>query len=330
MSLVAAPSPIGWTSAAWDRQRLTFQAGAWEVDPLSPLRLFYGLESSGHLTFGYVAEEKPQTLPLSSVIRVDRRQRDIDGKWTVVLTLLSPESEVVFRRLAEHIYSRVTDTTSESEGVIAFVESVAEWKRLFSSPHRLSLSQLRGLFAELWVGFTTCRDLLDDDLIPGAWNGPFMSDQDYQFPTFYLEVKSSHRTSRAIQISSEYQLDGNNIYVAVATVQDEVGPFEGSLTLVEIISMIRRRYATRPQLAEIFEDALMELELDLSDPFYEDVHMICERVRFYEVNEKFPRIIPSMLRPGIGGVTYKIQLAEINDFERSMDRLPTDNIDEED
>lgn len=315
------PTPTPWTAANWDRRRSSVQAGAWEVDPLSPLRLFYGLEATGRLTFGYVANERPGTLPLSSVIRVDRRHRGIDDKWTLVLTLLAAESEVVFRRLAEHVYARVMDSTTEAAGISAFEEAVSEWKRLFASPPRLSLGQLRGLFAELWVGFVIFRELLDDESILGSWNGPFMADQDYQFPEFMLEVKSIYQTSRAVQISSEYQLDGKNIYLAVATVLDESKPFDRSTTLPELISIIRARFRGKPSLVEIFEDALAELEIDLSDAFYEDTHLICEQVRIYEVNEVFPRIVPDMLQTGITGVTYKIQLKELVEFERNLNSI---------
>lgn len=311
-----------WSAKEWDSRRSSGQIGAWEVDPNLPLRLFYGVESTGWLTFGYVATAKPGSPPLSSAVQVQRRQRDLDDKWTLSLTLTAADSEVVFGQLAEHIYARVRATSSEEHGVRAFMESVSEWKKLFATPNRMSLAELRGLFAELHVGFVTISTLLSDSPVLSAWEGPFMADQDFQFPEFSVEVKSVRPTSRAIDIASEYQLDGDNIYLAIATVLDDRSSFDGSMTLPQLVTAIRGRLKGQPALAESFEEAFAEHEIDLSDAFYEDTHLKCTGVRFFEVSENFPRITAKLLPQGVTGVSYKVQLSEIVEYERLVQDLP--------
>lgn len=310
-----------WSATEWDTRRSSSHVGAWEVDPSLPLRLFYGLETTGWLTFGYVATAKPGSPPLSSAVQVHRRQRDLDGKWTLSLTLTAAESEAVFRQLAEHIYARVSATSSEAEGVHAFMESVSEWKKLFATPNRMSLAELRGFFAELHVGFVTCSTIVSAAAAVSAWEGPFMADQDFLFPGFSVEVKSVHPTSRAFDIASEYQLDGEDIYIAIATVLDERSSFAGSMTLPELVAAIRHHFHGQPALAQSFEDALAQHEIDLSDAFYEDTHLSCTSVRFYEVSGEFPRITARMVPQGVTGVSYKIQLSEISGYERNINDL---------
>jgi hypothetical protein len=312
---------LAWSAQEWDTRRSSSHVGAWEVDPNLPLRLFYGVESSGWLTFGYVATAKPGSPPLSSAVQVHRRQRDLDEKWTLSLTLTAPDSEAVFMQLAEHIYARVSATSSEAQGVHAFMESVSEWRKLFATPNRMSLAELRGLFAELHVGFVTCSAVVSDAAAVSAWEGPFMADQDFQFPGFSVEVKSVRPTSRAVDIASEYQLDGEDIYIAIATVIDDRSSFVGSMTLPELVSTIRHRLHGQPALAESFEDALAQHEIDLDDAFYEDTHLSCIGVQFFEVSGEFPRITAKMVPQGATGVSYKIQLSEIGEYERVISDL---------
>lgn len=318
-----------WCAEDWEARRSAGGIGAWEVDPNLPLRLFYGVESTGWLTFGYVAKAKPGSPPLSSAVQVHRRQRELDQKWTLSLTLTEPDSELVFGQLAEHIYARVSAARSEEHGVLAFMESVSEWKKLFATPSRMSLSELRGLFAELHVGFVNCSAIVSDGAAVSAWEGPFMADQDFQFPNLSIEVKSVHPTSRAVDIASEYQLDGDNIYLAVATILDDKSEFDGSITLPELVATIRHRFQGKPSLAESFDDALAQHELDLDDAFYEDTHLFCSGVRFYEVSNEFPRITPQMVPEGVSAVSYKIQLGDIGAYERTVaDLAPSDTVEE--
>lgn len=312
---------LAWSAGEWDTRRSSGHVGAWEVDPSLPLRLFYGVESTGWLTFGYVGTAKPGSPPLSSAVHVHRRQRDLDEKWTLSLTLTAPDSEAVFRQLAEHIYVRVSAATSEERGVRAFMESVSEWKKLFATPNRMSLPQLRGLFAELHVGFVTCSAIMSDAAVVSAWEGPYKADQDFQFPGCSVEVKSVRPTSRAFDIASEYQLDGEDIYIAIATVLDDRSSFDGSMTLPELVTTIRHRLHTQPDLAEAFENALAQHEVDLSDAFYEDTYLSCRDVRFFEVSGEFPRITAKMVPLGAAGVSYKIQLSEIGEYERGIGDL---------
>lgn len=319
-----------WCSEDWESRRASNHVGAWEVDPTLPLRLFYGLEASGRLTFGYVATGRPGNLPLSSVVQVHRRQRELDDKWTLALTLTSSESELVFRQLSEHIYQRVRATSSEAQGVTAFVNSVSDWKALFAGPNRMSLAELRGLFAEIYVGYIKCAEFMSDSAVVKAWGGPLMADQDYQFSKFAIEVKSVHPTSRAIDIASEFQLEGEGIFLAVVTVIDERASFENSMTLPELVESIRNRFQGESLLAEMFNETFSQHKIDLNDPFYEEIYFSCVGIRILEVSGDFPRITSAMLPPGVNRVNYKIQLGEIAAYERVLDDVVSANAHEGD
>lgn len=252
-----------WSHMEWDSRREAFEAGYWELDPKTSLRMIYGLDPGGRLSFGYISREKPSVPPLSSVVKIERRQRSIDGKWTLLVTLVAEDTEAVFRQLAEHIYARVSKASTESSAVVAFMDAVNDWKRLFSPSKRLSMGQLRGLFAELYVGFVSCADRIPAETVAASWEGPYMADQDFVFPEFSIEVKSCRPTSRAVDIASEHQLDAENIHLAVATIIDDTRPFENCMTLIDLIEMVRIRIKGNPAAVEHFEDAFTELSIDL-------------------------------------------------------------------
>ena len=62
-----------------------------------------------------------------------------------------------------------------------------------------------------------------------SWAGPLGGVQDFQFPSpgFRFEVKSMRPSRTSVEISSEEQLDGDGIKLAVVTLEELADPSAG-------------------------------------------------------------------------------------------------------
>lgn len=316
------PIEAAWLSAIEQRLPRTL-----EVDPDLELRLVCGTDQAGQPMFCSISRLKPAIPELSDAVDVTRTQRSIDGHWVLLLTLKAPNFTDVFVQLCAHIVDRVSEASSEAQGLAAFIASVEEWRTLLqaAASQRLSLEATRGLFGELWLGFLNLIQECAVGQIIDAWHGPFQSDQDFQFPGGPLiEVKTVHSRARRIQISSENQLNclpDERLFVCVVAADDAMAETQGALTIPALLDrtdqLLRDAGVAQSELSR----RLAELRFDRTDDVYADMHFLPIFVRYLEVTGSFPRIEPSMLPAGVSRVSYSLDLVDLAPFECDYSQL---------
>lgn len=311
-----------WLSAIDQRLPRTL-----EVDPDLELRLVCGTDQAGQPMFCSISRLKPGIPELSDAVDVTRTQRNIDGHWVLLFTLKAAKFTDVFVQLCGHIVDRVSGTSSEAQGLSAFMAGVEEWRTLLQAPpsQRLSLDATRGLFGELWLGFSNLAKECDAGHVMDAWHGPFQSDQDFQFLGGPLiEVKTVHSRARRIQISSENQLNclpNEQLFVSVVTVDDAMADSPGAMTVPALLDQTDQLLHDAGVAQSELARRLAELRFDRSDDVYADMHFLPTGIRYLEVSESFPRIEPSILPIGVSRVSYSLDLADLTAFERDFSRL---------
>lgn len=316
------PVETAWLSAIEQRLPRTL-----EVDPKLALRLVCGTDQAGQPMFCSISSLKPAVPELSDAVDVTRTQRSIDGHWVLLLTLKAPKFTEVFVQLCGHIVDRVSETSSEAQGLAAFMASVEEWRTLLQAPasQRLSLEATRGLFGELWLGFSNLIQGCAVGHIMDAWHGPFQSDQDFQFPGGPLiEVKTVHSRARRIQISSENQLNrlpNEQLFVCVVAADDAVADTPGAMTVLGLLSQADRLLQDSGVAQSELARRLAELRFDRSDDVYADMYFFPTGIRYLEVTDSFPRIEPSLLPAGVSRVSYSLDLADLAPFECDFSQL---------
>lgn len=316
------PIEAAWLSAIEQRLPRTL-----EVDPDLELRLVCGTDQAGQPMFCSISNLKPGIPELSDAVDVTRTQRTIDGHWVLLLTLKAAKFTDVFVQLCAHIVDRVSETSSEAQGLSAFMAGVEEWRTLLQAPpsQRLSLDATRGLFGELWLGFSNLVEECPAGHVMDAWHGPFQSDQDFQFAGGPLiEVKTIHSRARRIQISSENQLNclpNARLFVAVVSADDAMADTPGSMTVPVLLDQTDLLLQDAGVAQSELTRRLAELRFDRSDDVYADMHFLPTGVRYLEVTESFPRIEPSMLPVGVSRVSYSLDLADLAPFECDYSQL---------
>lgn len=237
---------------------------------------------------------------------------DGDRQISVLLILRDPLYRDVFETLAEDLCTALRGVDEGEQEVAALLERLQKWRRFLEAhgPGGLGEEACRGLYGELRFLRNVAMPVLGPAAV-AAWTGCRGAPQDYQFPGWAVEVKTSAAAEpQTLAIAAERQLDPaglDALYVYHVSVEERQSDGE---TLVEMIARIRAAISTSPHLAATFEAGLFGAGyLDAHAPRYVHPRYRLRAACFYHVAGDFPRIVEQDLRSGVGGVRYSISVA---------------------
>jgi hypothetical protein len=287
-----------------------------EVDAESPLRMLIGVSPVGRPYFAVIVSQKPGLPDLTSAIEVTRRQRATDGRWTLTLELQVHALTEAFVSLVSDLATKSVLAANEGEALEIFLDTLAEWRELLTArADRLSESALRGLIAELWFGFESKAHEHPDAGVVRAWAGPLGGAQDFQFaaPSCYFEVKSLRPNRSTVEISSEEQLDGGHVMLAVVTIE-EISASSDGITLPMLVMSIRSRLQNGVDRSE-FNRRFARLLIDLDAPWYSEQVYRVNRLQMFDVNAEFPALRRSQLPRAIARTSYHLDVQCLSQFQ---------------
>jgi len=292
-----------------------------EVNAESPLRMLIGVSPVGRPFFAIIVSQKPGLPDLTSAVEVARRLRTSDGRWTLTLELQVQSLTDAFISLVSDLAGKSAATATEREALKTFLDTLAEWRELLTArAEHLSENALRGLVAELWFGFESGAHGHPVPEVARSWAGPLGGDQDFQFPSpgFRFEVKSMRPSRASVEISSEEQLDGDSIKLAVVTLEELADPSAG-ITLPRLVAAIRSSLNNGADRAE-FNRRFARLRVDPDDPWYAKQGYQVRRLQVLDVNEEFPALRRSQLPDAIADTIYRVDVQHLQQFlEFDMD-----------
>lgn len=309
-------TPAAWTPERWSDEVRGGLVTLRELDPTLATRMVYGADEVGRLSFGLITRQPPGLPQLSDAVSIVRGEREHDGTWILLLTLEDAKFSEVFMRLCSHVHSKVSQSMTEGAGISIAMECFAEWRQLFQASKKrvLSMEECRGLFAELDFGFNVLSQRVGSSVVVEGWQGPYGSDQDFQFLDVHYEVKSRHATTHALRIASEYQLDGDNIVLVSVEVADSAKALPGFTSLADLAVLSRESVALDGGDLEAFDAALDELGFDPSEGVYRQTYFSTRGLDYYAVTDQFPRITPRTVPAGVSGVKYRLDLTALDEF----------------
>lgn len=287
--------------------------------PESALRLYYGRSKRGLPQFFIRSKVRPPVPGVSSSIdaSVARRQ---DNEWALRFELVDAKFTHTFMSLAWNLAQSSSSAATEEEGLGLFMAELAAWKRLlaFHASDRLSLGEIRGVYAELWFALEVLAKSQHLSVVLDSWGGPAGAPQDYASPLpVSYEVKSVYPEAKSVRISSAEQLDceGPLELVVVRLVDMPTELLEGE-SLPQIIERYFKALGMdnqrKERLAELLERSL---RVDIDDEYYQQFHFSVQGLKAFEVGENFPSIKRSALTPSISKVDYSLSLAGLAAFE---------------
>ena len=211
--------------------------------------------------------------------------------------------------------------TVEAAAVIAFA-CLRDWADLLKRRGRQGLNRNEAI--GLWGELSTLDALLgstkgNELQIVQGWGGPDGDQRDIGFNNTRIEVKTQLSTqSIGLKISSLDQLDDRGDHLNV--VLNRISPSEAGISVAGLIEKVRM-HLTFARLAQSeFERKVMLAVFD-SDNEYCTENFGLDECIVYDINDSFPRLIPSNVPTGIKNAEYLIAGTSITGFQIAWKHL---------
>lgn len=230
--------------------------------------------------------------------------------------LLDNQLKDIFNLFIENIVEEISKSITENEALVETSNVVLKWKKLFDKINfqGLTIERQKGLIGELLLFNSLLDEEYSIDALLESWTGPDFNDKDFRFGSFGIEVKLTSSKVPKVKISSERQLDNENltklylIFYVIEEVKDK------GFSLNSIIDQIRTKINNNHNALKIFDERLLLVGY-FDDDFENYKRQYAFRKRnFYEVNDDFPKLIASDLPLGLFDTKYNIELSAIEQF----------------
>lgn len=230
--------------------------------------------------------------------------------------LLDNQLKDIFSLFIENILEEISDCVTENEALIETSNVVLKWKKLFDKINfqGLTLENQKGLIGELLLFNSFLDENYPVDNLLESWTGPDFEDKDFLFGSKGIEVKFTSSKTPKIRITSERQLDPQNLshlhlilYVA-EQVKDK------GFSLNSIVEQIRNKISSNHNALKLFNERL--IVVGYSDEDYENYNsQYALKMNYkYCIENDFPKIVSSDLASGIYNASYYIELSAIENF----------------
>lgn len=306
--------------STWDNQKadgnLIIKTG---IDKINQFKCF---AATNHITGNhiYIMEVAKSTLIPEfknfkfKGLRIEVLNYDSHKEFNIYL--LDNQLKDIFSLFIEDIIENILRCVTENEALIQTSNVVLKWKKLFDKINfqGLTIEKQKGLIGELLLFNSLLDENYSIDKLLESWTGPDYEDKDFLFGSVGFEVKLTSSKIPKVKISSERQLDNQNltklylILYIVEQVKDK------GFSLNSLIGQVRDKISNNQNALKFFNERLMLIGY-FDEDFENYTKQYAFRKRnFYEVATDFPRLVASDLPIGLFDTKYNIELSAIEQF----------------
>jgi len=245
------------------------------------------------------------------------------GTVMISLSLNDTGYSEIFSVLCEDLFLLSIKQPDPKKMLQNFRERLLQWKQFLdvNGIQGLSPEAQRGLYGELRFLRDVLFHHMDVTKAIHCWQGPLRKNQDFQVSGTGIEVKTSiAKQHQKIYIANELQLDDNdldNLFLYFLSLKETSNHGE---TLPGIVESIRNIIDLKNGLLSDFETQLFNAGyLHKHRSRYNKIGYHDRNIQIFRVDDNFPRIIETDLKPGVGDVHYSIDLAVCWHFRISQE-----------
>lgn len=248
------------------------------------------------------------------------------GRTRICLVLADTDYRDVFEVLADDVAGTVAVAPTDDESVRAFLARLHVWQSFMRKHGAKGLTEeaQTGLFGELSF-FSECLvgNLPAFDAVE-AWRGPIGGNQDFRSGGCCVEVKSSTMVPPvSMEVTSIAQLDESLVDILVLCHVSLAAEGAKGTTLPELADRLREGIGKEDRSAlDSFNAKLIEAGyLDIHAELYSKRRYRLRNVKFFRVQEGFPRIAAADVPEGISACSYRVLLAACTPFEMEQSEV---------
>ncbi len=294
--------------------------------PTHPIDFYRARLADGRYLFVLkgLSDLEERRFPTLGGINLSQQQLS-DGTYELILELVDTEQVSLFRALSEDLLAS-TDDLAEGRSDLAaerLIIRLERWQAMLRKKldSLLSRQAIIGLVGELLFLRDRLLPILGVEQALRAWRGPHRDEQDFANGDQIYEVKTQLNTAdQYLLISSEAQLDITSGKIAVChqTLSSCTDDEHDSESLNQLVEDIRERCLAHSLVTRDLLDAGLLAAGYQTRPEYDEEKWKPAQSRFFEVIDDFPRLVPTLLPPGVSKVSYRITLGTCERFERSQ------------
>ncbi|WNY26617.1 hypothetical protein MsAm2_03890 [Methanolapillus ohkumae] len=284
------------------------------IDSTHPLDIYIGYNDFKEKKFLLIFESKkhPPLLKNTQILEINTGQRRSDNRWTWTLTLKKKEYEYIFMKLCWDLIESTRHNDVDS-GSIDLIFRFKKWQNLLENVNDNLLSEkvIKGLIGELIFLKDFALKKYDSNTALDGWTGSLGRDKDFQYPDYWVEVKSISSGKNEVCISSLEQLDSSDegklivFFIDNSTQNDRKG-----FTLHDIVQNIRNDLQNEIGALSSFEMKLAAVG-NIEQEEYKRKYYSLTGLREYCVDNSFPKIGRNDVFSEITKVSYAISLPAI-------------------
>jgi hypothetical protein len=248
---------------------------------------------------------------------------EFEHNFELNIYLLDNDLKDIFSLFIQNVLEDIVDCITENEAFTKTLNVIAKWKKLFDKINfnGLNTEQQKGLIGELLF----FNYLLDNQKtaasVLNAWTGAEFEDKDFTFGTAGIEIKFTSSKTPKVKISSERQLDTqnlDNLFLLLYTA-DEVK--ENGFSLNSMVEQTRHKLSTNTEELKFFNERLWLIGYFEDDKTHYNKMYSLKKTFSFIVTSDFPKIVKSQIHLSIYDVSYSIELSAIEDFIVNMETI---------
>lgn len=277
-----------------------------------PLAFHIGIQGENEKVFVVLNTGKVNGIASSKAVSAENIQVE-NGSYALRFSLRYHSLDELFVKLC---WDLMVSSKDAEDPLKQFVDQYAKWQRLLQRVNDsiLPTSIQKGLIGELlFMNERAQKEGIENAL--SAWVGPEGADQDFDFSTYWAEVKSTTIAGNTVTISSLQQLDRSEKgYLTVYFMDKTTSHSQSIVTLDSAVSAIESILESNRQ-KEIFACKLARVGFQDKDrEKYKEYRFRLMNREIYAVKEGFPRLTKGIVPAEITDARYELNLAAIASF----------------
>lgn len=278
------------------------------------LNLQIGYSQNSYKSFVVMDTGIIKTIPSSFAVKVSNIQLK-NETWILEFQLVHSSFEEEFLRLC---WDMIEYSSKEENALDALIYRYMTWQKLlqYENKNVMSFKRQKGLLGEL-IYLSKMIDEKGIEVAIDSWAGPDGRDQDFLFPTNWVEIKSVALATETVHISSLQQLQQEKEGRLIIYFLENTTVGEDRVCLVDVVNTIKTKLMVNARYLDRFDVKLYKYgyRKKHENEYSNNQFRLIER-REYLVNDAFPKLVRGNVCPEIVACKYELSLAAIEKYRR--------------
>jgi hypothetical protein len=240
---------------------------------------------------------------------------EAEGIFELYIYLLDNDLKDIFSLFIQNILEDILKSITENEALTSTLNVISKWKKLFDKINfnGLSNEQQKGLIGELLFFNYLINSNKPAATILNSWTGADFEDKDFVVGSVGVEIKLTSSKHPALKITSERQLDTENLAQLFLVLYTTEEVKENGFSLNSLVDQTVQNLSTDEERV-FFNERLLLIGYHENDREHYNKMYSLKKTFCFNVAANFPKIVKRHLPLGIYNTSYSIELSAVEKY----------------